>query len=272
MTDASLAAPQSSPAYVFPNAMEVARERLTVLGEVFDPVSRAALARTGLAAGWSCWEVGAGEGGLARWVGQVVGPTGRVLATDLDPRLLPAGAGSPSLEVVRHDVVNDPPPEGGFDLVHTRLLLCHLPNPDAVLARLIGAVRPGGWIVVEDFDGLSLTPDREANPFETALVSQVAVRTLLAGRGVDLRIGRRLAGMFRAQGLVDVQAEGRVFMAQEGTTLARFQRLTFQQLEAPLLSSGLVDPATYRRDMAVLESRYLSPTPTLWSAIGRRAP
>src|SRR5687768_5784925 len=95
--------------YVLPNAMPVARERLTVLSEIFDPVSQAALERTRVGPGWACWEVGAGQGGVARWLQARVGASGRVVATDLDPRfLIPFVA--PNLEVLRHDVVRDPPP------------------------------------------------------------------------------------------------------------------------------------------------------------------
>ena len=36
--------------------------------------------------------------------------------------------------------------------MHARLVLEHLPERDRVLAKLAGAVRPGGWLLVEDFD------------------------------------------------------------------------------------------------------------------------
>src|SRR5690242_21172333 len=35
---------------------------------------------------------------------------------------------------------------------HARLLLEHLPSRDDVLESLAGALRPGGWLLVEDFD------------------------------------------------------------------------------------------------------------------------
>ena len=35
-----------------------------------------------------CLEVGAGGGSIAHWLCQAVGPTGRVLATDIDPGLV----------------------------------------------------------------------------------------------------------------------------------------------------------------------------------------
>jgi SAM-dependent methyltransferase len=78
------------------------------------------------------------------------GPGGRVLATDVDPRWLQTGA-LPQLEVLAHNVTSDPLPEAAFDLIHERLVLVHLPSRDAVLNRLATALKPGGWLVLEEF-------------------------------------------------------------------------------------------------------------------------
>jgi 2-polyprenyl-3-methyl-5-hydroxy-6-metoxy-1,4-benzoquinol methylase len=78
-----------------------------------------------------------------------------VLATDLDPRLPPEDTRA-NLEIRRFDLVHDVlAPEdagGGFDLVHARAVLEHIPSRQRALERLIAAVRPDGWLVVEDID------------------------------------------------------------------------------------------------------------------------
>jgi len=53
------------------------------------------------------------------------------------------------------NIVNDPLPEAAFDLVHTRLVLVHLPERDRVLERLIAALKPGGWIAADELDACS---------------------------------------------------------------------------------------------------------------------
>jgi len=255
--------------YVLPNAMPVAAERLSLLAQIFDPASTDALLRTGIGQGWSCWEVGAGIGSVASWMADRVGPTGRVLATDLDPRYA-AALTCATLEVRRHDVVKEPPPAEQFDLVHARLLLCHLGERDAVLDRFIAALKPGGWLVVEDFDSLSITADSRANPFETPLKCLAALREFFARSGLDLRLGRRLAGLLRSRGLTGVYSEGRIFMACDGTTFSRFQRLTLDQVREGLLSENLVTAEELERDLEALETHFLSPSPVLWSASGRK--
>lgn len=257
---------QPSNGYLLPNASPTAIERLTLLSAIFDPASQAALERTGIGAGWHCWEVGAGAGSLARWLKDRVEPHGSVLATDLDPSITDARG----VEVSRHDVVHDAPPRDGFDLIHTRLLLCHLRERQAVLDRLIAALRPGGWLVAEDFDSMSMPPDRHCGPQETPLATHGALQALFRSRGVEARMGRWLPGMMRARGMIDIHAEGRVFMALERTVYARFHQLTVEQVKDDLMNAGLLTEADYTAATTALDIDYLAPTPLLWSVIGRK--
>ena len=107
--------------------------------------------RSGIARGWRCWEVGAGGPSVPRGLAARVGPEGRVLATDIELAWAGAAAGAP-IEVRRHDVARDAPPDELFDLVHARLVLVHLPERERALRSMIGALRPGGWLLVEDAD------------------------------------------------------------------------------------------------------------------------
>lgn len=256
-------------AYVFANTKATAARRLALLTEIFDPITQSCLSRIGIAPGWSCWEVGAGSGTIASWLLSCVGSSGRVLATDLEPRFL-ATLRHPNLSVLRHDVVRDAPPAESFDLVHARLLLCHLPEREAVLDQLIRALKPGGWLVVEDFDSLSLPGDSGVNPSETPLKATAALREFMALKGVDLRFARLLSAKLRTRRLEGVGAEGTVFMVHEGSPFARFQRLTLEQVRDDLIASDLITPAQFDRDLAALEQAYTAPSPIFWSVAGRR--
>ena len=132
----------SESGYILKNADAAASTRLDVLASIFDPWTWAHLDALGLSAGWRCWEVGAGGPNTVRWLAQRVGPTGYVLATDLDPRWAAAAVGE-NVSVLAHDIA-DAPPEAGFDLVHARLVLTHVPERERALSNLAGALRPGG--------------------------------------------------------------------------------------------------------------------------------
>lgn len=68
--------------YLFDQAWRQEHDRLHALEALFDDASAHHLARLGVGPGWRCLEVGAGAGGVARWLADRVGPSGQVLATD----------------------------------------------------------------------------------------------------------------------------------------------------------------------------------------------
>src|SRR6476620_6834795 len=80
-------------------------DRLDLLEQIYDPTSQAR--RTLVQPGWRCLEVGAGRGSMAVWLATQVGPTGHVVATDLDTRYL-AKLDVPNLEVIQHSILDDP--------------------------------------------------------------------------------------------------------------------------------------------------------------------
>ena len=101
--------------------------------------------------GWRCLDAGAGTGSLASALASVVSPAGSVVALDIDTRFLDPLASS-HLHVIQSDMTQDALPTGDFDLVHARLLLEHLAQRDIILTALVRATRPGGWVLIEDFD------------------------------------------------------------------------------------------------------------------------
>ena len=92
--------------------------------------------------GWRCWEAGAGGAIVPSWLCERVGPTGRVLASDVSTAALDEVT-DPPYQVLRHDLTVDPPPATEFDLVHTRLVLEHLKAPAVALTTLVGRASPG---------------------------------------------------------------------------------------------------------------------------------
>jgi len=121
--------------YAFARSWGREEERLAALERQLDPVTKAALGHLGVAAGWRCWEAGAGGGSIAAWLAGRVGSAGSVLATDIDISGL-SGLRRANLTVVRHDLERGEAPAGGFDLVHARLVLEHLRDPAPVVGKL----------------------------------------------------------------------------------------------------------------------------------------
>ena len=258
--------------YLLDNASEKAGTRMDVLARLYDPTSRRVLEATGIGAGWRCLEVGGGGGSLARWMAERVGSSGAVLCTDIDTRIIERGraGAADNLEVIRHDIAQDPLPAQAFDLAHARLVMIHVPQREHALEKMVRALKPGGWLVIEDFDSASLQPDAHINRFETPLPSSEAVRKYLT-RHQDGYFGRRLHGRFRELGLVDVSGEARMVMFDRGNGGADLMRVNFEQIGADVIAAGLITRAQIDADLAMLErDEFAIPSPIMWSVIGRK--
>jgi SAM-dependent methyltransferase len=258
--------------YLLDNAQEQAAQRMRVLPRLFDAPTQRALSAAGIAPGWDCLEVGGGGGTVARWMAERVAPGGTVLCTDLDPRLI-GGATQPNLRIVRHDIVRDAMPDARFDLIHARLVLMHIPERAAVLERLVNALKPNGWLVIEDFDVMSTLPDPAHFPHETELAAVEAMRNYMIGGGVDARFARSLYGRFRGLGLENVSAEGRAFMFDRASGGAELMRVNFEQVGSAVVAAGFISDAQLQADIARLEEEnFAMPSPIMWTVTGRRPP
>lgn len=254
--------------YLLDNAQRGAERRMQVLPRLFDERSRQALEQTGAGPGWRCLEVGGGGGTIARWLAGKVAP-GSVLCTDIDPRH--AGDVTANLRVERHDIVNDPLPQARFDLIYARLVLIHLPRREAVLARLRDALVPGGWLVIEDFDVLSMLADTGLNAAEVRFATADALRGYMSRGGAEPRFGRLLHGHFRRLGFEDVRAEGCVSMVDSTHPGADLLRVNFEQLGATLVAEGLISQEQLLADLQRLQrDDWSAPSPVMWTVTGRR--
>jgi SAM-dependent methyltransferase len=252
------------------DALENAATRFAALSALFDTGTRRHLRDRGLAPGWHCLEVGGGGGSIANWLGENIGDAGRIIVTDVDTRFLDT-LKLANLEVLCHDITRDPLPEAAFDLVHTRMVLIHLPQRNDVLRRLVATLKPGGWLVCEEFDSASSPPDPAVSPGEVVLKTHEAMGRLNDERGVDRRFGRLLFGRFRALGLVDLGAEGRISMVRPGSPFARLLRASYERRRGAMVDAGYITENEFDDDLVRMQAAdFMMPSPMMWSAWGRR--
>ncbi|MGP4087067.1 class I SAM-dependent methyltransferase [Streptomyces sp. KR55] len=258
--------------YLFDNKDDRTPDRFSVLESCYDPFSRRQLEETGLARGWRCLEVGGGGGSLGDWLAERVGPEGEVTVTDLDPRWAESRPHPPNVHLLRHDIVNDPPPGASFDLIHARLVLLHLPERLDVLDRLVGILRPGGWLVLDEFD-LSWTPVLAAP--DAAAVSlferlHSALLTQLEKTGADPLWGRRtLAAMTRAD-LTDVTCTTYAEAWPGGGTGIGLHRVNMQQATSALRTDGVTNEELTRFYALLRDPAFAVNSYPLTSTRGRR--
>ncbi|MFG2095689.1 class I SAM-dependent methyltransferase [Streptomyces sp. NPDC048612] len=257
--------------YLLDNRQSEAGVRFGALAELFDPVTFRHVDRLGIGPGMRCWEVGAGGPSVPLGLAERVGPRGTVVATDIDVSWTQEIAGGP-IEVLPHDVAADPPPPGGFDLVHARLVLVHVTDRAEALRRMVQALRPGGRLLLEDADPALqplLCPDESGPEQQLANRLRSGFRSLMAARGADLAYGRTLPRVLREAGLDEVQADA--YFPITSPACAVLEDATVRQIRDRLVAEGLATDAEIDRHLAnVATGRLDLATAPMISAWGRR--
>jgi SAM-dependent methyltransferase len=157
-----------------------------------------------------------------------VGPKGRVVAVDIDPRFL-GNLIEPNVEVRRCDITGDDVEPACYDLVHSRLLLMHLGDPAGALRRMAAALRPGGWLVAEERDNAVAEAVDRAHPLAEVFDScnRKRIEFTSAAGITDLRFGKVLPNYMEALGLVEMGNEGVARVVHGGDPLSRCDGVPF---------------------------------------------
>ena len=221
--------------YAFDNRWYKARQRLAFLEQCLDPVTCRRIRALGITNGWECLEVGAGGGSVAQWLCFQVGEAGRVLAIDIDTSFLDS-LDEANLEVRHHNLVSDNLPENNFDLIHARMVLMHIPSREEILLRLVSALKPGGWLFLEEQDSYPV--------FATASGSYRQVwegfrQAMVQHAGVAPEWARQLPQLLAKQGLEEVGAEGDISIFRGSSAMAQFWSLTWEQVRERILEAGV---------------------------------
>jgi SAM-dependent methyltransferase len=250
--------------YVYDQGFAEERARISGMEALWDPGSRALLDELGLGSGWKCLEVGAGGGSLVEWMAQ---RGALVTAIDIDTRFVESLA-SDVIDVRRADVRTDELPQAEFDLVHSRLVLEHLSDRTQILQRLASTLRPGGWIVIEDYDWSCFS--FEGDDPEIARVAD-AILAFMQQAGFERDYGRRVVTEIAAAGFTDVRGEGRVRIIDSTSPGFDFFRLSFESLKGAVVDAGLLSAEEAEAASARLGEDMRVWTPLMMAGIGRRA-
>jgi len=237
--------------YTLDNAWDQAKQRLALLEQHLDPMTRRRLRTVGVSEGWRCLEVGGGGGSVARWLCEQVGPSGHVMATDIAVRFLKEIYSS-NFEAQQHDIVAADLPRAQFDLVHSRWLLHHLRDPERAIERMVAAVRPRGWLLLEevDFFPVHTSTSQLYVDYMVALTGAV-----VAPSGRDCFWARALPELVARQGLVELQAEGDFAILNGGSPIAEFFQLTGHQMRESVIASGALTAERFDAALALLSDR-----------------
>ncbi|MFG2874620.1 class I SAM-dependent methyltransferase [Streptomyces sp. NPDC048337] len=241
-------------------------DRIDLGALTYDETTMARLRQLGAGPGWTCLDVGAGTGTVARRLLAEAG-VAAVLAVDRGVRFLAAHP-VPGLTVRQEDITSDDFAPGLFHLVHARFVLMHLPSPQRMVAKLSGLLAPGGVLVISDAVDLT-TESAPVTPYTRAM--RAMWQGLRDTIGTDVSRVPRHPELLRAAGLESVAAEILVPPLEPGSAISRFWADTWDRAGEAMVGTGLVDRAQIDEAVRYLDSpRCTGLSPGMLTAWGRK--
>ena len=153
-------------------------------------------------------------------------------------------------------------------------MLIHVPDPWRAIGKLIAALKPGGWLVIEDYDPSVVDrslPCGDAAAAELTIKVFQAMRTLMLARGLDVEFARNLHARFVAMGLTAVGMEGHVAVRRGGSDGALLDLANLNQVREEAIARGLLTAGEADRMATLLQSpEFAVLSPVMFSAWGRR--
>ena len=256
----------------------IEQKRLLKQGELLETEARWLLDRVGLQVGGRAIDIGCGPLGIIHLLKEYVGLTGEVAGVDREAHLLDiartviAKRQLKNVELFQRDATATGLPRASFDLVHERLLLMVTPHTEDVLAEMAALTRPGGVVAVQDLDVVSLVCEP---PHAAWLPLIETYQHVYQARGLDGNLGRRLPGLLRAVGLVEVQVKVHTLVSHAG----EFGQMLFLEIIEGLydhiIADGLYTPNELSALVASLREHLDTPgtfvvQPLLFQAWGRK--
>jgi SAM-dependent methyltransferase len=176
--------------------------RLRAQARLWDPVSHALFDRLGVARRWRVLEIGPGQGSLhmelRRRVGGPVDAVERseAFASQLEKLTRKDGLGP--TRIYFSDLIDADLPAHTYDLIFARWVFLFLPDPAAHVKLLARALKPGGYLAIQDYHRETFMMVPHLDDWEAFIAADQA---LFASQGGNVSIGVHLPAMMRAAGL-----------------------------------------------------------------------
>ena len=234
--------------YLFPRTQRE-YQRQALQSQVWERATRQALQNVGPLLGGQILDVGCGCGGAMAMLAEQVGVEGRVTGLDIDPVAsakfrAKTAAHNINYRFIEADITAAMLEPSTFDLVFARMVLLHIQQPSKLLHRLWEWVRPGGWLLIMDYDLTSSSSFPQHPVIERAL--RFSVDTFRRD-GLDIEIGSRVPALFAEAGLPQPDGCDIASMILPAGPSVHALRETLLSLRPAILRSRLADEPTLER-------------------------
>lgn len=245
--------------YAFTGADDNEQERLRLLGRIYDQNSLEQIDQFDWEPDSSALELGAGAGSLLTPISIRVGPYGTVTAVDLDTSQISAAMlrDFGRVRIIEGDVLTVDLPLAPFDLIHGRMIVSHMGQPERMLRRCCQLGCNGTIVVLEELRRSRAKIVRDGVYFEEV---RQAVKTLVStSSSYNADFGEQLVTwleQFGCGGIVSYH-EFKVESSSPADPIRQVHRLLIYRFADMLLRQGLTTPKILRTALAELDSEEL---------------
>ena len=232
------------------------QRRLRMQAEELRQESNSLFDRIGLRSGGRAIDIGCGPQGVLDLLSERVGSTGLVVGIERDDksvaaaRQFAAGRALKNVKVLQGDAAAVGLPGDIFDLVHARLVLVNVPNPEAVVAEMVRLACPGGMVASHEADYLPHLCDPPLRAWDRLF--QI-YRDYSSANGIDLFIGRRTHRLFREAGLVNIEVNPVIHVYPQGHNRRTIFWDFLQNVRDSIVEQGLIADSEFSELLAELK-------------------
>jgi len=154
-------------------------------------------------------------------------------------------------------------PRKSFDLVFSRFLMCHVPEPARAISEMRSLLKVGGVLGCEDYEQQSVISEPPSRCYTRLNEISNAMDTVF---GVDSNIGLKLPRLFQEVGFSDPQVAIQKIIRLHGEE-KRFWEITLQEARPAILQHGVA--AAEELDEVCAEMRRIAEDKTTLVVLAR---
>ena len=215
-------------------------------------------------------EIGCGPQGCLELLSDRVGPEGYVVgiemneyAVELARRFL-ADRGIANVEVQQGHGGASGLERQSFDFATARLVLVNVPEPEKIVAEMADLVKPGGVVALHEADWIAHLCDPALPEWDRLMQALIAYSKK---NGIDLYIGRRIAGMLRAAGLTDIRINPLVHVYGPDHSRRPIFPQFVHNLRDRMIEQGLISELEFTECAASVERHISDPNTFIMSHV-----
>jgi SAM-dependent methyltransferase len=231
-----------SAAYLF-GASQTEQQRLIDQAQGLEPEAHWLLDHIGIEKGWRAADIGCGPIGVLNLLSERVGPYGAVVGIEREPRFADMARSEidarelKNVIILQGDALNASQASGSFDLVHERLVVMNVPEPNqrALVEQMVALLKPGGTIALQDYDRVSYVCYPE-HPSWTVLLD--AYTEAFRAGGGNGATGRTLPHLLRSAGVRNVHTKVHVRAVPVGESRRTLHLTMIEAMHDNILDLG----------------------------------